>query len=714
MKQGTLGRSSPIPALAGVLLLAAALPGQLIGADGRTSHAEAVPASSPDGTPTLRYPGLSPGTAQLHRIRNNLILSNAVLQVRWTVGTEGIRARDLLNFHSQQSLQLKGEMFQIVLADGERYPASRMRPAGDLQTFALTPDPDAAQLTVRMPGQMAQLPLRSVDGKLRVTWRAMLRDEANAVRQEIAISAVEEECVIRELVWMEEEIPGARAEGKVDGSPIVTGTFFLGAENPHARNELVPVLSAGGRDRVVCRVPRDTALQPGKSLRQSFVIGVSPPGQMRRAFLHYLEHERAHPYRQFLHYNSWYDIAWTPFALNESNCLEAIHLWGEGFIQKYGITLEALVFDDGWDDPHSLWQFHSGFPNGFEPLAEACRAYGTGLGVWLSPFGGYGKPKQQRLKFGQTQGYETNATGFSLAGPKYYAAFKAACVNMIRSYGVNHFKFDGIAAGMYADGSEEYLLDTEAMRRLMSELRQEDPAVYLNLTTGSWPSPFWLRYADSIWRQGGDMGLSGRGSRQQQWLTYRDQETYRNIVLKGPLYPLNSLMTQGVAYSRQGSAGDPSFNSAGFKDDVRAFFASGTGLQELYIQPDKLTSDDWRVLAEAARWSRDHADVLVDTHWIGGDPGQLEVYGWAAWSGQRGTVALRNPDETPQSFELEIGAALELPPSAPRAFHLQSPWEEDAGQARLAAEVDTSLRLHLEPFEVLVLEAAPRPRRSPG
>ena len=66
-------------------------------------------------------------------------------------------------------------------------------------------------------------------------------------------------------------------------------------------------------------------------------------------------------------------------------------------------------------------------------------------------------------------------------------------------------------------------------------------------------------------------------------------------------------MTQGVAYSRQGTAGDPSFNAAGFKDDVRAFFGSGTGLQELYIQPARLSPEDWHVLAEAAKWSRANA-----------------------------------------------------------------------------------------------------------
>ncbi len=371
--------------------------------------------------------------------------------------------------------------------------------------------------------------------------------------------------------------------------------------------------------------------------------------------------------------------------MNEENCLEAIRLLGDRFIRRHEVVMDAMVFDDGWDNPHTLWQFHSGFPRGFTPLAELCRQYNTRLGVWLSPFGGYGEPREQRLAFGREQGYETNATGFSLAGPKYYQAFQQACVNMIRQFGVNHFKFDGIAQGMYAQGAGEYQRDTECMRRLMLELRQVDPQLYINLTTGSWPSPFWLRYADSLWRQGGDMGLAGVGPKQQQWLTYRDQEIYRNIVCRAPLYPLNALMTQGVAYSRQGSAGETSFTSDGFRDDVHAFFGSGTGLQELYIQPGKLTYLDWSVLAEAAKWSRANADVLVDTHWIGGDPSKLEVYGFASWSPRKGIVMLRNPDEQRHVFTLDIGAAFELPPGARSAFALRSPWSADAGDAVLEA-----------------------------
>jgi hypothetical protein len=278
---------------------------------------------------------------------------------------------------------------------------------------------------------------------------------------------------------------------------------------------------------------------------------------------------------------------------------------------------------------------------------------------------------------------------------------------MIRKYGVDHFKFDGLAAGSLASGAAQYLRDTEAMRRLMLELRQEDPKLYINLTTGSWPSPFWLRYADSLWRQGNDMGRAGKGSSQQQWLTYRDQEVYRNIVCRSPLFPLNSLMTQGVAYSRRGKAGDPTFNSAGFKDDVRAFFGSGTSLQELYIQPGKLSAQDWQVLAEAANWARTNAAVLVDTHWIGGDPSKLEVGGYASWSPRKGIVSLRNPDSQPHEYALDIETAFELPPGAPRSYRFRSPWAEGASRLALVAEAGKPVKLRLQPFEVLVLEATP-------
>jgi len=142
---------------------------------------------------------------------------------------------------------------------------------------------------------------------------------------------------------------------------------------------------------------------------------------------------------------------------------------------------------------------------------------------------------------------------------------------------------------------------------------------------------------------------------------------------------------------------------------VRAFFGSGTSLQELYIQPGKLSSEDWRVLAEAATWSRTNADVLVDTHWIGGDPGKGEVYGYASWATRKGILMLRNPDDQPREATLEIGRAFELPPGAETHYLLKSPWGDQASPPKLCAEAGQLITMKLNPFEVVVLEATPAP-----
>jgi hypothetical protein len=660
------------------------------------------------GRAAVEYPGPRPGRATAARTGTTVLLANRAISASWSFAPQ-FRLVSLRDIRKKLSLDFSGEAFQIILEDGTRYPASAMLAEGEPSVSELVPEANSSVLSGRIRGQKLEISFHSADGRLRVVWRALMRDEANYVREEIDLRAAARNEKVKEIVWLSETVPGAQTAGKVDGSPIVAGSFFFGYEDPMAVNSAAPTDNRLAK-RVVCRLQRNAALKPGGVLTQSFVAGVAPVDQMRRAFLYYMERERAHPYRTFLHYNSWYDIAWDPFALNEANCLDAIRTFGENFIKPYGVVVDSMVFDDGWDDPTTLWHFHKGFPKGFAPLAELCRQYNTHLGVWLSPFGGYGESKQQRLNFGREQGYEINDQGFSLAGPKYYAEFKRACVAMIREYGVNHFKFDGIASGMYANGSgADYILDTEAMRRLMLDLRQEDPNLYINLTTGSWPSPFWLRYADSLWRQGEDMGFAGEGGKQQQWITYRDQETYRNVVVKGPLFPLNSLMTQGVAYSRHGSAGSPKFNSSGFKDDVRAFFGSGAGLQELYIQPGRLTPQDWKVLAEAAKWSRANADVLVDTHWIGGDPARGEAYGYASWAPRKGIIMLRNPEGEPQEFTLDVGAAFELPAGTPGRFTLRRPWAEDAQKPQFTAMAGRPLRLTLKPFEVLILEAVNTP-----
>ena len=276
----------------------------------------------------------------------------------------------------------------------------------------------------------------------------------------------------------------------------------------------------------------------------------------------------------------------------------------------------------------------------------------------------------------------------------------------MRDYGVNQFKFDGTGNADRVFPGSEVDSDFAAAIHLIGELRAIKPDLYINLTTGTYPSPFWLRYADSIWRGGEDHEFLGVGSKREQWITYRDADTYEHVVLGGPLYPLNSLMLHGIIYARHAKNLD-SDPQNDFKNEVRDYFGNGTQLQEMYITPTLLANSDCDNLAEAAKWSRDNADVLVDTHWIGGDPAQLEVYGWASWTPRKGIIVLRNPSAKPQTTSIDIAHAFELPAGSARSYVLHSPWKEDVNQK--STQVDSS-RPHifsLEPLEVLVLETVP-------
>ena len=317
----------------------------------------------------------------------------------------------------------------------------------------------------------------------------------------------------------------------------------------------------------------------------------------------------------------------------------------ENLIVPYAEPYDSFVFDDGWDDWNSLWDFNTAtFPNQFAPHAALAECVGTDLGAWLSPFGGYGAAKDTRIAYGISQGYETNSSGFSLSGPSYYAAFRDRCLQMVDDYNFSHFKFDGIGAGNGASGAgSEFIEDIEAMRALIDELRTHEPELFFNLTVGSWPSPFWTWSADSIWRSGEDTGFAGSGNAHEQWITYRDDECYHNIVARAPLYPINSLMYGGIVWANNGNPSNPGFNSASFKSDVRAYFGSGTNLQELYISPDKLGAADWKNLAECAKWSRENASTLSDVRWVGGDPSAGQIYGWAAWRPGKGNPHSAKP-----------------------------------------------------------------------
>jgi hypothetical protein len=667
-------------------------------------------AGPPSSLLALDFPGPPPGQAMSITDAKHLSLENAVIGLSWRLSDGRLLPGAVVDRLSNKKIVGGAEVFEIVLTDGRTYRASGMK-LDPPHCEDIAADPRALRASSRCAGKRVSATLTSDDGALLVNWRAILRDGDNYVHQELTLRPRDKNLLLTEICFGEFSADGARAAGSVLGSPVVAGNMFFACEHSLARNEVQG-------NRIRCRLPWKSPIKAGQSFDCSSVAGVVPAGQMRRAFLYYIERQRPRPYRPFLHYNSWYDIQTPIFGgneMDETHCLKAIELIGKELVKNRGVRLDSLVFDDGWSDSKRMWDFHAGFPRGFAPLRDAAARYESGIGVWMSPFGGYGGPKEERLKYGQTQGLEINSRGFALAGPKYFACFRNACRRMIERYNVNFFKFDGIAAGLeYEKLTAEDLADIAALLRLCNELRQLRPDVYLSLTTGTWASPYWLWYGDSIWRTGDDMGFCGEGSRRQQWINYRDANTQQTVVRRGPLFPLNSLMNQGIAQAKLGCPGGLGNDLKDIVDEIRMFFGDGTQLQELYIAPQLLTPAMWDALAEAAAWSRDNADVLVDTHWIGGDAGKGEPYGYASWSPRKGILCVRNPSKQPKTMPLKLAEAFEHPQGAPKQYLLKSPWKADAGLPTRTIAADEGYRIELRPFEVLILEAKPRKVQKRG
>ena len=650
-------------------------------------------------------PGLQPGRATARIEPGSATLSNACLKWTWKQNAGKDAGVELEAWPSgPRSTPVYGqswnESFWVTIGS-DTIRSNELELHQKPHTESLKPEKSSMVEAMHYPGKALVAVLDDPQRKFTITLRDELRDGSNYVRRSLTVRSLASEVDVTRIAALSFGSVGIVPEvvGTVPGSLVVSEGLFWGCEHPMGSiGKLSETVRDVGLDR---KIP----VRKGVDFTVSFIVGSAPQGQMRRAVLNYVERERAHPYRPFLHFNSWYSLGYfTPFE--ESQCLQTIKKFGEELVAKRGAKMESFLFDDGWDDTSTVWEFNKGFPDGFSNLQAEAKKIGAAPGVWLSPWGGYGGPRAQRLATGKKEGMEVDSQGYALSGPNYYARFHKVCEDMVLKYGINQFKFDGTGSpDKYFPGSK-FDSDFSAAIQLIGDLRKDKPDLFVNLTTGTWPSPFWLRYADSTWRGGSDHAFAGVGSPRQKWITYRDGDTYRGVVKRGPLYPLNSLMLHGLLYAKGAHPLDEDPGGE-FKDEIRSYFGTGTQLQEMYIDPTLLSGQQWDWLAEAAKWSAKNASVLRDTHWIGGDPNNLEVYGWGAWDGGEGIVTLRNPSDHPQAYSFDVARALQLPIKTFASWSGSSPWADETGMAEQKFETGKSKIIRLKPFQVMTLELRP-------
>lgn len=493
-----------------------------------------------------------------------------------------------------------------------------------------------------------------------------------------------------------------------DGSGSSNGKIILAGAVHKSSVTLSPKKTRGDKaktpDTLSAYVPVVDALRPSESMTFSYVIGYCQDAkQFRRAFSTYLNNERAHPYRVLPHYNNWYDHGINRNDLpvekrfTREEALSSMRAFRKELWEKRGVFINSYLWDDGWDNFDSLWGFNANFPNGFKELAdEAHLVPGASIATWMSPFGGYGGSFSRRLSYAKKMGFiDRDAPGMQLSKPKYYAAFRDRILQMIKDYDMNLFKFDRMGSGSDANGAaDRYAADLRAVGNLCGEMRAAKRDVFINCTVGTWASPYWLMWCDSIWKGHNDCDSLGRaGTARQRWVTYRDNVIHDRFVAASPLFPLNSLMMHGIIVCRSSphntmrdyrGTGNFMYNGEGyatptacadFASEVWMGVALGTGLQEYYITPQFMSATWWDILAKGIKWIKANESTLMDSHWIGGDPGEgthygntrgpaKDVYGYAALGEKKGIVILRNPSDKAQSYKLVLDEVLEMPSAA--------------------------------------------------
>ena len=668
--------------------------------------------AAPFAVHAAELPGMTPGAATAQKQGDAATLANGVIAASWSVTGGHLAPVSLRNLADKAEFAQSGKLLFRIKTDAGEVTSATMKVVEPLKLVAIPAKPGAPRACDRFAGKAVTATLRDEASGLTVFWRALLRDGSNYVRQEFVVSGANP-ATITELAFQEVAVPAPKQAGTVPGSPVTAGNLFFGTELPVTKHTLA---ADGFSSGFACKLPLDT-----KS-RYAFgtVAGAAPAGQMRRAFQFYLERERARAATPFLHFNGWYDMGTN---VTEANLAKAITGFGEELVKKRGVKLDSFVLDDGWDDCRTtFWGFDKKkLPNGLKPSRDLAAKYGSRLGIWISPLGGYGEAPQRIANAKKLGVVEPGKDSLDLSFEPYYNWYRDKSLELMRKEGANYFKWD--KAG---DGVSPHFM---ALLRIARELHEADPALYMNVTVGTWPSPFWLNHIDCTWRDGADVFWEGKGDIRERWLTFRDNTNLNNVQKRAPLYPLNSIMLHGVVLGRHYQARDVSAAGNDLKNEVRSFFATGTMMQELYLTPDMMSREGWDHVAESAKWARANASVLADARIFGGQPArhlgkakgpdgqplkdaagkdihlyEVNPYGYASWSSKKSIVMVRNPDEKPREITFDVADALELPESQkakPFAFVASYP---DQRVKTLAARPGEKVTVALEPFEVLVFE----------
>ncbi|WP_186755257.1 alpha-galactosidase [Echinicola salinicaeni] len=503
--------------------------------------------------------------------------------------------------------------------------------------------------------------------------------------------------------------------------------FFMGVEFPASYNYVE-------EGKAYCGYLIGKSLKAGEAYSSySSVFGLGEKQEtIERTFQKYISEKRVRPLRLQVQYNSWFDFGGSVDKEKFAQSVAKVH---QELVSERGVpALNAYVIDDGWQDVQADWsdkvwkvngKFDTDFKFSFDQVGQAS----SQLGLWLSPGCLFGAQRAAK-KLGE-QGFELLGNWMSMAGPKYMGLLEKRMLELTES-GISYFKLDGVfghlnirefelngkdygvptmpqlaTAGLspsdsllndpkYDELKTYYLVaGTERLMEIFKKQHEINPEVYIVISNGAYLSPWWLMYIDAVWMI--NAGDAARGSSRTEELVYRDGVYYDIWKEEKTQFPMNSIFNHEPKKVKTGESKE------GFMQYLLMNLSRGTGFVELYLKTPQLSEDDWDVLADGLKWAH-HAFPYFETVAMhGGDPKEMEVYGYTGWNEKGGYFSIHNPNKN-EAVDYSIDLGSELVMMEKSGNYGLKMVIGDMSENKASYKLGDKISVNLKPGEVKILE----------
>lgn len=477
------------------------------------------------------------------------------------------------------------------------------------------------------------------------------------------------------------------------GQPVYVDSMFFGFEFPVCLTKIE-------NSQTSVRYFNGNTLQKltagDKFITESFVAGCgdgSLKEQVQKAFFAYIK-TISKPVRLRRQYNSWYDHM---LNITRENVTSSFLEIEKGLTAVGEPALDSYVADDGWNDySKDFWSFNEKFPDELYPFSKLSEALGSNFGLWLGPRGGYTTDTPKFAKKIEKAGngyYNKQANDICVTSAKYHKKTTELMLDFENRFSLNYWKLDGFAQFpcknkkhdhlvkgykdmyFYNDSWEKWIDTFKKLQKNGSD------NFWINLTCYAWPSPWFLRYVNSLWIQiSNDVGFVGKKkqvSDKDRMLTYRDDVYYDFYNVRQFQFPQMGLYNHDPIY---GNTAEVEMNDEDFRDYLFTMATRGSFFWEYYYSFNMMNETKWLINYACMRFIEDNKDVLSNSVIFGKKPSEGGVYGFSCFGDYEGIVSLRNSTSEEKEYILCLDEAIGVKKSlVPVNTYIILPYTENAG-----------------------------------